>query len=264
MAVQRSHSHCPMVIRVPIGGYLQGGSIWHSQCGESIFTHVPGLLVAFPSRARDAAGLLRAAFLHEDPVLFLEHKHLLRQPYARDPYPPHRLRAAVRPGRDPPPGHRRDRRDLGRHGARSRWPRRRATARPPTEVIDLRTLAPWDHELVAESVARTNRVLVVHEDVVTGGFGAEIAAWIAEELFSELDAPVRRIGALDTHVPYAPVAGGRRAPPGRRHRRRPHRPGHLLNTLGVRHSAGSLPVLPANAEPSRCLTPRGFRFRGSG
>ena len=163
---------CPMVLRVPIGGYLTGGAIWHSQCGESIFAHVPGLLVAFPSRARDAAGLLRAAFRCEDPVLFLEHKHLLRQPYTVDPYPAGRLRRARsasgdvrRPGDDltivtwgatvekslaggGPPGRPRGHRGRGHRPAHDQ---------------------PVGPRPGRESVARTHRLLVVHEDVLTGG-----------------------------------------------------------------------------------------------
>lgn len=203
---------CPMVLRVPIGGYLTGGAIWHSQCGESIFAHVPGLVVAFPSRTRDAVGLLRTAFRAEDPVLFCEHKHLLRQPYAADPYPgddhlvPFGSGAVRRPGR---------------HLTVVTWGATvqkslvvaealaadadRGGAGREVEVIDLRTISPWDHELVADSVRRTGRALVVHEDVRTGGWGAEVAAWIADELFCDLDAPVRRVAAQDCHVAYEPT-----------------------------------------------------------
>ncbi len=198
---------CPTVIRVPIGGYLTGGAIWHSQSGESIFAHIPGLLIAFPSRARDAAGLLRAAFRGEDPVLFFEHKHLLRQPYTVDAFPPADYvipfgRADIRrPGDDC---------TIVTWGATVEKSLQAAAAAArdeglEVEVVDLRTIVPWDHDLVAESVARTHRLLVVHEDVLTAGFGAEVAAWAAEHCFTDLDAPVRRVAALDTHVAYEPT-----------------------------------------------------------
>jgi 2-oxoisovalerate dehydrogenase E1 component len=196
---------CPMVIRVPIGGYLTGGAMWHSQCGESIFAHIPGLLIAFPSRARDVAGLLRYAFRCEDPVLFLEHKHLLRQPYTRDPFPPADYVVPFGHGEVRRPG---DDLTIVTWGATVQKSLLAAEALAAegasVEVIDLRTIVPWDKELVAESVRRTSRVVVVHEDVLTCGFGAEIAAWIADELFVELDAPVRRVAATNTHVAYEP------------------------------------------------------------
>jgi 2-oxoisovalerate dehydrogenase E1 component len=198
---------CPTVIRVPIGGYLTGGAIWHSQCGESIFAHIPGILIAFPSRARDAAGLLRYAFRCDDPVMFLEHKHLLRQSYTRDPFPPADWIL--------PFGHG-DIRRAGEDLTIVTWGATvekslQAAARleeedgASVEVIDLRTVSPWDKDIVGESVRRTSRALVVHEDVMTAGFGGEVAAWIGQECFTDLDAPVRRVAATDTHVAYAPV-----------------------------------------------------------
>jgi 2-oxoisovalerate dehydrogenase E1 component len=204
----RSHGAwtCPMVIRVPIGGYLQGGAIWHSQSGESIFAHVPGLLVAFPSRASDAAGLLRAAFRCEDPVLFLEHKHLLRQPYTRDPFPGPDHVVPFGKGRRVTEG---DDLTLVTWGATVERSRQAAARLAEAgdgrvEVIDLRTIVPYDREMIAESVGRTSRLLVVHEDIAHGGFGGEIAAWASDELFWDLDAPVVRVGAQNCHVAYAP------------------------------------------------------------
>ncbi|MCC7498901.1 MAG: dehydrogenase [Bryobacterales bacterium] len=195
---------CPMVVRIACGGYIKGGP-WHSACIEGVFAHIPGWRVVFPSCAEDAKGLLKTAARSEDPVLFLEHKGLYRKPQAQSPEPDADYLIPFGKGRIVKEGTELTIVTWGYTVHLAVDAARQLEAEGySVEVIDLRTIAPFDEELITRSVRKTSRVLVAYEDSLTMGFGAEIAARIAQDCFTDLDAPVRRIAAEDCFVPTAP------------------------------------------------------------
>ncbi len=197
---------CPLVLRVPIGGYLNGGAVYHSQSGEVEFTHIPGLRVVYPSNAEDACGLLRTAIRCEDPVLFLEHKRLYRETYNRAPHPGVDFTIPFGKAKVVKPGNALTVITYGFLVQKSLQAAMQVERGQDTsiEVIDLRSLAPYDWEAIQTSVKKTSRVVIAYEDTMSWGYGAEIAARIADELFGYLDAPVKRVAAMDTWVGYHP------------------------------------------------------------
>jgi 2-oxoisovalerate dehydrogenase E1 component len=197
---------CPAVIRIPVGGYIRGGA-YHSQNIEATFAHFPGLYIAYPSNAADAKGLLKAAIRGNDPVLFLEHKGLYRQVYAKTPEGDANHVVPLGKGKIV---------RNGQHATIVTWgalvhksilaAQALEADGYSVEVIDLRSIVPFDKELVFNSVRKTSRLLIAQEDVVFGGFGGEIAAQVADVCFMELDAPVKRVGMKNVAaVPHAPV-----------------------------------------------------------
>ncbi len=196
----------PVVVRVAVGGYIHGG-LCHSQNIESIFSHIPGLYIAYPSNAADAKGLLKTACRIEDPVLFCEHKGMYRMPFARTVEPDDNYLIPFGKGKIVKEGS-----DLtivtygmGVKDSVNAVRNFEKAVGKTVEIIDLRTIAPWDKEMVLNSVKKTGRLLIVHEDTMTTGFGAEVSATVASEAFSWLDAPIERLAAKDSHIPYAPA-----------------------------------------------------------
>ncbi len=195
---------CPVVVRIAVGGYIKGGP-WHSACVEAVFSHIPGWYVVFPSCAEDAKGLIKSATRSEDPVIFLEHKGLYRRVQAKTPEPEGDYLVPFGRGKV---------RKKGSDVTVVTWgstvylalelARRWEKEGPSLEVIDLRSIVPLDEQIIFESVRKTSRVVVAHEDTLTMGFGAEVASRIAEKCFEYLDAPVVRVAAKDSFVPSAP------------------------------------------------------------